>query len=348
MYQFTLTEEQKAIQTMVREFVEREVKPRAAALDAESDPIKGIPWDIIKASNDIGLRHLALRKDLGGARQDSITIGMCVEELGRGDMGISVVYAQHWKFVQMLQDEASEQAIKKYLIPLRDDPFGVMALGAKESGSGSDHFVPWPDPKAGPQMSAVRDGDYVVLNGMKEFISNGYIAHLYLIVARTDKTVPLTEGLSCFIVPRELPGVECPKGFTTGRVHDKIGERLAGNAELIFENCRIPIEDMLWEWNTAWKNIPRVLRQSNAYAGASVLGVGWTAWEMALEYSKTRIQGCVPIIEHANVAIHLGEMYSNLRAAQLMVRMGCWQADNPETFDPMLARSVKPFCGSFG
>ena len=344
MYEFTLTEEQKAIQTMVREFVEREVKPRAAALDAEPDPVKGVPWDIIRASNDIQLRHLTLRKELGGAGQDSLTTGMCVEELGRGDLGVSVVYAQHWKFVQMLQDEASERTVKKYLLPLRDDPVGVMAVGITEPEAGSDNLLAWPDPRAGLKLSAVREGDHVVLNGMKQFISNGFIAHLYIIFARTDKTVPLVDGVSAFAVPRELPEVECPKGFTTGRVHDKIGERLAGNAELIFENCRIPMEDMLWEWNTAWKNVPRVLRHSNAYAGASTLGIGWTAFEMALEYSKTRIQGCVPIIEHANIAIHLGEMYSRLRAAQLMVRMGCWQADHPEHFDPHIAAMIKPFC----
>jgi acyl-CoA dehydrogenase len=269
---------------------------------------------------------------------------MCVEELAAGDLGVSVIFAQHWKFVQMLQDQGSKEQIRKFLIPLRDDPKGVMAAGIKEPESGSDHFVPCLDPKAGPKMSCVRDGDYAILNGTKEFISNGAIAHLYIIFARSNREVPLNEGMSAFIVNRDLPGLKNLPGFTIGRVYNKIGERLAGNGELIFENCRVPMANMLWQWNTAWENVAKVLRQSNAYAGASTLGVGWAAFEKALEYAKVRIQGAMPIIQHANIAIKLAEMYTQLKAAQLLLRKGCWQADRPEHFDPMLARSIKVFC----
>ena len=344
MFDFTLTEEQRALQTLVREFVAREVKPRAVALDAEPDPMKAIPWDIIKAADKVGLRHIALKKELGGGGQDSVTLGMLVEELAVGDIGVSVIFAQHWKFVQLLQEEGSPEQIRKYLLPLRDDPVGLMALAVKEPESGSDHFIPCHDPKAGPKMSCVRDGDYAVLSGTKEFISNGAIAHLYVILGRSNRKVPLIDGISAFIVPRDLPGVPNIPGFTIGRVYDKIGERLAGNAELIFENCRVPMANMLWEWDTAWRNGPKVLRQSNAYAGASTLGVGWAAFDKALEYAKVRVQGGVPIIQHANIAIKLGEMYARLRAAQLMLRRGCWQADHLEHFDPIFSKTIKAFC----
>jgi alkylation response protein AidB-like acyl-CoA dehydrogenase len=344
MFDFTLTEEQRALQALVRDFVEREVKPRAAALDAEPDPAKSIPWDIIKAADRVGLRTLALRKDLGGGGADAVTLGMCVEELGIGDLGTSVIFAQNWKFVQVVQREGTAEQVRKFLIPLRDDPIGLMASGMKEPESGSDPFVPCLDPKAGPKMSCTRDGDYAILNGTKEFISNGAIAHLYIIYGRSNREVPLTEGLTAFVIPRDLPGLENLPGFTIGRVYDKIGERLAGNAELIFENCRVPMANMLWGWNTARKNATWALRFSNAYAGASTLGVGWAAFEKALEYTKVRVQGAMPIIRHANIAIKLAEMYTELKAGQLMVRRGCWQADHPEHFDPMLARSIKPFC----
>ncbi len=344
MFDFTLNEEQRALQTLIRDFVKREVKPRAAALDAEPDPVKGIPWEIIRAANDLGLRSLSLKKEYGGAGQDSITLGICVEELAVGDLGVSVVFAQHWKFVQMLQEQGNEEQRRKFLIPLRDDPKGLMAAAMTESENGSDYMVPCLDPKAGPKMSCVRDGDYAILNGAKQFISNGAIAHLYIIFPRTNREVPLTEGVSAFIVNRDIPGLPNLPGFAIGRVYDKIGERLAGNAELIFENCRVPMANMLWEWNTAWQNAPRVLRQSNAYAGASTLGVGWAAFEKALDFAKVRVQGAVPIIQHANIAIKLAEMYTRLRAGQLLIRKGCWQADRPEHFDPMLARSIKPFC----
>jgi alkylation response protein AidB-like acyl-CoA dehydrogenase len=344
MFDFTLTEEQRALQTLVREFVQREVKPRAAALDAEPDPAKSIPWDIIKAADQVGLRNLAMRQDLGGGGQDCVTLGMCLEELAIGDLGVSVIFAQNWKMMQALQQAATEEQVRKFLIPLRDDPVGLMGIAAKESESGSDFYLIHTDPKPGPRMSCVRDGEYAKLNGTKEFISNGAIAHLYVVFSRSNRDVHYTDGLTAFAVPRDLPGVENLQGFTIGRIFDKVGERLGNNAELIFENCRVPMANMLGEWNKAYAQVRSRMRMGNAYAGASTLGVGWAAFERALEYAKIRVQGAMPIIRHANIAIKLAEMYTELRAGQLMVRKGCWQADHPEHFDPMLARSIKPFC----
>ncbi len=344
MFDFTPTEEQRALQTLVREFVAREVKPRAAALDAEPDPAKSVPWDVIRAAHQVGLRNLAMDKGLGGGGQDCLTLGMCVEELAVGDLGVSVIFAQHWKIMQMFQYAGTEKQLRKFLIPLRDDPIGVMAVAWTEAESGSDMSWPCQDPKGGPKLSCVRDGEYAVLNGMKVFMSNGPIAHLYAVFARTNREVPLTEGLTGFIIPRDLPGVENLPGFTIGRVFNKIGERLASNSELIFDNCRVPMTSMLKEWNKAYAQVRSGFRMSNSYAGASTLGVGWAAFERALEYAKVRIQGAMPIIKHANIAIKLAEMYTELKAAQMMVRRGCWQVDHPEHFDLMLARSVKPFC----
>jgi len=344
MFDFTLTEEQRALQTLVREFVQREVKPRAAALDAEPDPTKSVPWDIIKAAEEVGLRNLALRSDLGGSGQNCVTLGMCVEELGVGDLGVSVIFAQNWKITQMLQSTATEEQLRKFLIPLRDDPIGLMSVASTEPESGSDNLVPCLDPKAGPKMSCTREGEYAILNGTKVFMSNGPIAHLYIVFARSNRQAPLTQGLSAFIVPRDLPGVENLPGFSIGRIFDKIGERLASNSELIFENCRVPMANMLREWDKAHTQVRAGFRMSNAYAGASTLGVGWAAFEKALEYAKVRVQGAMPIIRHANIAIKLAEMYTELKAAQLMVRKGCWQVDHPEHLDPIVARAIKPFC----
>lgn len=344
MFDFTPTEEQEALRTMVREFVDRVVKPKAAAYDAEPDPVKGIPWDIIKAGHELGLNRLCVREDLGGGGVDSLTLGMLVEELARGDLGVSVIYAQNWKIMQIIQSTATDEQIEKFLIPLIEDPIGCCAVGMKEAESGSDHQLPHPDPKAGPKMRCVKDGEYVVLNGVKEFISNGHIAHLYVIMGRSDPKAPLRDGMSAFLIPRDLPGVDNLEGFRVTRVYDKIGERLAGNGELTFEDCRVPMDNMIFEWNTALRDWSKTCPQSNAYAGASVLGVGWAAFERALEYAQIRVQGVKPIIKHANISIKLAEMYAALQAAQAMVRKGCWIADNPEHFDLRLARSIKPFC----
>jgi len=344
MYDFRLTEEQEALRTMVREFVERVVKPKAAVYDAEPDPVKGIPWDIIEAGHELGLNSLCVREDLGGGGADSMTLGMLVEELARGDLGVSVIYAQNWKIMQIVQSAGTDEQLEKFLVPLMTDPVGCCAVAMKEAESGSDHQLPHPDPKAGPKMRCEKDGDHVVLNGVKEFISNGHIAHLYVILARSDPKAPLRDGMSAFLVPRDLKGVDNLNGFRVTRVYDKMGERLGGNGELTFEDCRVPKKNMIFEWNTALRDWSKTCPQSNAYAGASVLGVGWAAFEKALEYSQTRVQGLKPIIKHANIAIKLADMYQSLMAAQMMVRRGCWIADNYEYFDLRLARSIKPFC----
>ncbi len=287
MFDFTLSEEQRALQTLVREFVEREVKPRVAALDAEPDPAKGVPWEIIRAANQVGLRNLAMRKDLGGGETDCVTLGMCVEELGVGDLGVSVVFAQNWKITQMLQYKATEEQIRKFLIPLREDPVGLMAVGYTEPESGSDFIVPCLDPKGGMKLSSVGDGNYAVLNGTKQFISNGFIAHLYIISTRSNKEVPFTQGMTTFIVPRDLPGVPNLPGFTIGRVYDKIGERLAGNAELIFENCRVPLANMLGEWHKAYEQVVPGFRMSNAYA-AGPARWGWAGRPLRRPWSMPK------------------------------------------------------------
>jgi alkylation response protein AidB-like acyl-CoA dehydrogenase len=255
-----------------------------------------------------------------------------------------VIFAQNWKITQMLQYAGTEEQLRRFLIPLRDDPVGVMAVAWTEPESGSDMAWPCLDPKGGPRLSCAFERDSAVLNGVKVFMSNGPIAHLYIVFARTNREVSLLEGLTGFIIPRDLAGVENLPGFSIGRIFDKIGERLASNSELIFENCRVPTANMLKERDKGYTQVRPGFRMSNSYAGASTLGVGWAAFEKALEYAQIRVQGAMPIIRHANIAIKLAEMYTELKAAQLMVRKGCWQADHPEHFDPMLARSIKPFC----
>jgi alkylation response protein AidB-like acyl-CoA dehydrogenase len=155
--------------------------------------------------------------------------------------------------------------------------------------------------------------------------------------------VTYTTPTATFAVPGS-PQVENLQGLLSA-TPAKGGEQ--NNAELIFENCRVPMANMIGEWNKAYAQVRSKMRMGNAYAGASTLGVGWAAFERALEYAKIRVQGAMPIIRHANIAIKLAEMYTELRAGQLMVRKGCWQADHPEHFDPMLARSIKPFCSEF-
>jgi len=338
MFDFTYTEEQLALRRLVRDFVQKEVAPVSLERDKIPDPKEAIPWDIIEKANAIGLRTLPLAEKYGGGGANSQTIAMVIEELAYGDMGVAVLFHQTWKWVLLIQELATEDQIERHLIPWRDDPRGMIALAFTEPVAGSDNLLPCLDVKAGMKTTAVPDGDHYVLNGMKHFISNAYCARLYLIFARTDLTKPITEGASLFLVPRDTPGL------SIGRVDDKVGQRLADNAEIILENVRVPKEDLVGEWNKAMVSRERSVRHSHAFEGATCVGPAQRAFEMALDWAKTRIQGAKPIIQHPNIAIRLGEMWTAIQACRLMYSRVAWSADNFQYFDTRLFNVVNPFC----
>jgi len=338
MFDLSYTEEQLDIRSRVREFVEKEVKPISIERDKILDPEEAFPWDIVEKADAIGLRTLPLAEKYGGGGLDGQTTAMVIEELAYGDMGVGVIFHQTWKWVLLMQELCTEDQIQKYLIPWRDDPRGMIALALTEPVAGSDNILPCLDVKAGMQTTAIPEGDHYVLNGMKHFISNGYCARLCLIFARTDPNKPVNEGCSLFIVPKDTPG------FSVGHVDDKIGERLADNAELILENVRVPKENLIGEWNKGLLSTARVLRYSQAFAGATCLGAAQLAFEKALDWAKTRVQGGKPIIEHSNIQERLGEMWAAIQGCRLMYMKAAWAADNKQYFDPRLATVVNPFC----
>ena len=164
---------------------------------------------------------------------------------------------------------------------------------------------------------------------MKHFISNGNRASLYLLFAQTEKGKGLASGASCFLVERDMPG------FSIGRVHDKMGERLANNAELIFEDCFIPDANVVGEVGNGFQVLVDFFPQSNAYAAATVLGVAETAWGRAVEWAKTRVQGGKKLIEHDGIAADLAECRMLLDVTRTYIHRACWAADHKDQgWDP--------------
>ena len=335
MVEFALTEEQIALRDLARDFVAREVAPVAAELDAHPDPADCFSWDLVEKLSAVGLRTVALDKAYGGAGADAVTLCLLAEELAVGDLGVSVLMAQTWKIGQTIERGATPEQLERFLPVLRDDPRGLLAIGITEPDMGSDYIIPYPSPKAGPHLTAVRDGDGWVLNGMKHFISNGSRAALYLLFARTDPTRPMTQGMTAFLVPRETPG------FTVGRTHNKMGERLANNAELIFQNCRIPASNQFMELHEGFEVLRRFFPASNAYAAATVLGVGRAAYEKAVEFAKARVQGGRPIIEHQAIRMLLTDTKMRLDSTRDYVWHAAWAADHREHFDGTWAAMPK-------
>jgi acyl-CoA dehydrogenase len=219
---------------------------------------------------------------------------------------------------------------------IRDDARCVLAIGMTEPQTSSNYIIPY-----GPAAfvtRATRQGPGWVINGKKRFISNGNRARFYLLFAQTNVDKGLNEGSTCFLIERGAPG------FTTGHVEDKMGERLANNSELIFRDCFVPDTDVIGQVDQGFEVISQFFPASNAYAAASVLGVAVAAYDRALAWTRARVQGGRPLIEHDIVAADLAEMHMLIDAARAYIHQAAWKADHKDTgWDPTLGALPKVF-----
>ena len=330
--------EQQDILKTIHKFVEKVVTPVAAELDQLPNPEDCFSWEIVEKASEVGIRTLTLSEEYGGLGADSLTTAMVIEELAKGDLGVAVVFAQTLKLVQTLQKAATEEQKGRFLPRFRDDPHFLLAIGITEPETSSNYIIPYNDPTAPYLTTAVRREGGWSINGMKHFISNGNRASLYLVFAQTERGKSLVEGSTCFLVERGTPG------FSIGHVHNKMGERLANNAELIFNDCFVPEENVLGEVGQGFNVLATFFPASNAYAAASVLGVAETAYTRALEWTRTRVQGGRHLIEHDGIAVELAEMRMLLDAARAYIYTAAWAADHPEDgWDPTMGALPKVF-----
>lgn len=318
---FIMNDDQRAILETVARFVEAEVVPRAAELDANPDPRQGYSFEIVEKAHAVGIRTMTLSEKWGGLGTDSLTTAMVIEELGKGDLGVSVIMAQTLKIAQIMQKALNAEQQARVLPGFAADPRGMLAIGITEPDNASNYFLPYPTPF---RTSAEKTKGGWIVNGMKHFISNGNRASHYLLFAQTEKGKPMAEGATCFLVERERPG------FTIGRVHDKMGERLANNAELIFQDCFIPDENVVGKVGNGFNVLAEFFPQSNAYAGASVLGVAVALHQKAIAWAKIRVQGGKPLIEHDGIRAQLAEMRMLIDASRSYIHRACWLADHQE------------------
>jgi alkylation response protein AidB-like acyl-CoA dehydrogenase len=316
---YAITPEQSAILETVRRFVESEVRPRAAQLDADPDPAAGFSWDIVEKAHALGIRTMTLSEKWGGLGTDSLTTAMVIEELGKGDIGVSVIFAQTLKIAQIMEKALNAEQQARVLPQFSSDPRGMLAIGITEPDTASNYFLPYPAPFRTTARKA--QGGWVV-NGMKHFISNGNRASFYLLFAQTAPGAPLAEGATCFLVERGRPG------FTIGRVHDKMGERLANNAELVFQDCFIPDENVVGTPGKGFGVLAEFFPQSNAYAAATILGVAVALHRKAVDWASMRVQGGKRLIEHDGIRAQLAEMRMLIDASRAYLHRAAWLADH--------------------
>ncbi len=335
-----LTEEQAAVVDLVRGFVTREVLPVAADLDRRERPEDCFSWDLVERASAVGLRTMTLAEEYGGSGVDFATTALAVEELAKGDMGLAVVFAQTWKLAQTIQLAATAEQRARFLPDYAEDPRALLAITFTEPDTASDYFVPHEGARY--HTTAVSTDGGWILNGLKHFISNGNRASLYIVFAQTASDRSLEHGSTAFLVPRDSAGL------SIGQVHDKLGERLANNAEVIFRDCFVPEENLLGEVGGGFRIQQTFFPASNAYAAATVLGVAEAAYDRAVAWTRQRVQGGRPLIQHDSVASDLAEMRMWLDATHLYVLHAAWAGDHPEAWEPMLGILPKVLASDVG
>lgn len=297
---FQTTKEQEEFRATLRGFAETKVKPIAFKLDQDN----AFPDDIVKEMGQQGWLGIPYPKEYGGAGLGYVEYAMAVEELSRVDAGVGVILSAHVSLGSYpIFAFGTEEQKKKYLAPLASGK-KLGAFGLTEPNAGSD---------AGEtETTAVFDGQNWILNGNKIFITNAGKADTYVVFAVTEPGKG-TKGISAFIVEKGMPG------FTFGEHYDKLGIRSSATAELIFNNVKLPKENLLGKQGKGFNIAMATLDGGRIGIAVQALGIAQGAYEAALAYSKERIQFGAPICQQEGVSFKLADMATRIRAARYLV-----------------------------
>lgn len=297
---YKTTEEHEALRAQIRELAESEVKPLAFLLDQENE----FPDDIVKMMGDKGFMGIPYPQKLGGAGMDMLSYAIAVEELSRVDGGTGVILSAHVSLGSYpIYAYGTEAQKNKYLVPLaKGEKLGAFGLTEEEAGSDAGNT----------ETTAILDGDYYILNGGKIFITNAPKADIYIVFAVTTPGIG-TRGLSAFIVEKNW------EGFGFGEHYDKLGIRSSSTAELVFNDVKVPKENLLGKKGQGFRIAMSTLDGGRIGIAAQALGIAQGAYESALEYSKERVQFGQPICHNQVISFKLADMATKLRACRMMV-----------------------------
>lgn len=307
MIDFSLTEEQTALQEMAREFAEKEMRPYASKYDKGEE----FPWDIMQKAFEVGFISCEIPAELGGGGLSHLDTIILSEELAWGCAGMyTTIMASSLAFTPILLFGTDEQK-KNFLTPFTQE-CGLAAFCLTEREAGSD---------AGSlKTKAVKVGDEYVINGSKCFITNGAVADLYVVFALTDPAKG-ARGMSAIVVPKDTPGI------VIGKEEDKMGHRASNTCELTFEDVKVPAENLLGKEGLGFIIALKTLDKTRAPVGAGGVGLARAALEYAVEYSRTRIQFGKPIALFQKVSFDIAQMAAEVNAARWMVWNTAWRLD---------------------
>ncbi|MDF2838883.1 MAG: acyl-CoA dehydrogenase/protein FixB [Evtepia sp.] len=310
---FTITQQQELLRAKVRTFAEEEIRSLAFLMDKENE----FPDDAVAKLGKMGLMGIPFPKEYGGAGLDMISYAIAVEELARVDGGSGVILSAHtslgtWPIFAF----GNETQKQKYLIPLCNGE-KIGAFGLTEPNAGSD--------AGGTETTAVDKGDYYLLNGGKVFITNAPKADTYVIFAVTTPDIG-TRGISAFILEKGW------KGFAFGDHYDKMGIRSSSTAELLFNDVKVPKENLLGKEGDGFKIAMATLDGGRIGIAAQALGIAQGAFDQAVDYAKERVQFGKPIGFHQAISFKIADMATKLRTARFLVYSAAELKEHHEPF----------------
>ena len=296
---YFLSEEQMMIRDLARQIAEEKIVPVRAELDETGE----FPWDIMKVLAQSDLFGLFIPEEYGGLGKGCLELCIAVEELSRACLGVSTTYAANALGTYPLLLFGSDSQKKKYLPDIAAGK-KLVAFGLTEANAGSD--------AGGTQTTAKLEDNEYIINGTKQWITNGGEAEIYTIIAITDRSKG-PRGASAFVVEKGTPG------FTFGKKENKMGIRASATTELIFDNCRVPKEYLIGKDGAGFLVAMKTLDSSRTGVGSQGVGVAQGAYEEAVKYAKKRVQFGHPIISFQAVQHMLADMATSIEAARSLV-----------------------------
>jgi alkylation response protein AidB-like acyl-CoA dehydrogenase len=317
--EFSLTEEQKMVQDMVRKFSDSEIRPVVAELDERHEH----PADIVKKLGELKMLGIAVPEEFAGGGMDYVSYVLALIEVSKACASTGVIMSvNNSLYCFPVSEYGTEEQKRKYLVPSASGQ-KLGCYGLTEAGAGSD--------PAGMRTVAVKDGDGWIINGEKKFITNGNVASYAVLAAVTEKGKGY-KGISSFVVD-----LENTPGFKVGRVEEKLGILASGTAELIFEDAKLPEDALLGNPGEGFKQMLTTLDGGRIGIASQAIGIGRSVLEDALEYAKTREQFGKPITSFQAIQWKLADMATELDAAELLTLKAAWLEDNHKPYEKAAA-----------
>jgi butyryl-CoA dehydrogenase len=313
-----LTDEQKMIQAVARDFAEKEVRPIAPAIDREAR----FPRETVRRMGELGLMGIAVAEAWGGSGGDTVAYAVALEEVSRGCASHGVIMSvNNSLYCDPVARFGSDDQKRRFLAPFAaGQKLGCFSLTEPEAGSDATN----------QSTRARRDGDTYVLDGRKIFVTNGRESAAALVFAQTDRGKG-PRGISAFLVEKGTPG------FTVVKTEDKLGIRASDTAELLFEGCRVPASCRLGEEGQGFKIAMTTIDGGRIGIAAQAVGIAVAAYEAALGYARERKSFGVPIGQHQMVQWMLADMATAIEAARLLTLRAAFLKDRGEPFGPQAA-----------